>query len=389
MPRSTATRLAFAVLAVGFFATPVAARVVGITAEAFENRRFAEAPELSQGWDAFQQTGRFLVDRMPLRAQAVRANTRIWTDVFGAAPRYGTRDSLSDDGALPFAGAAEEPGGPPELTAEQNAAQVLPGADGWLFVAEEQRRSCDPALPFEEAVARWRELVTELRARGKRALLVVPPDKSTIYPEHVEPGAEADCAAAGKRRFWAALEAVEDPSVAPLRAELARRKRGAGDDLFARKDSHWTTLGSLVLVEAVLDRIGRGIQVRDAEVVDPGRVEYTGDLTLLLGASDVDTRVQRAVVRAPNARKVPGRTVVVSDSFFDAPQHQLAPYLEQMVLLSWPYTPLPKIAAEIRSADTVILETVERELTFRATDTAYVPPLLELLRAESAPSRAR
>ena len=67
MKRSTYIRVAFAVLAIGFFAAPIILRGVGVTATAFENRRLADAPQLSQGWDGFQQTSRFLTDRLPLR----------------------------------------------------------------------------------------------------------------------------------------------------------------------------------------------------------------------------------------------------------------------------------------------------------------------------------
>ncbi len=75
MDRRALISLAFALLAIAFFAAPVALRAVGVHANAFENRRLAEAPKLSQGWEVFQQATRFLTDRMPLREQAVRANT--------------------------------------------------------------------------------------------------------------------------------------------------------------------------------------------------------------------------------------------------------------------------------------------------------------------------
>jgi alginate O-acetyltransferase complex protein AlgJ len=390
MTRTTAIRIAFAALAVAFFAAPIGARMLGITAEAFENRKFAEAPKLSQRWNAFQQTGAFLTDRMPLRAQAVRANTRIWQDVFGATPRYGSQSSLAGDQALPFAPAGDgqpadqqpgQPGQPVELTAEQKAAQVLPGKDGWLYVAEEQRRSCAPYLPFGDAFDRWDALLDQIRAKGKRAILVIPPDKSSIYPEHLDDVPDGDCAARGKAELAALLErAGGRAGILELRRELLRRKRTAGDDLYTRKDSHWTTLGSLALVDAVLDRLGDGVVRRRDEVVNPGRAEYTGDLTLLLGASEKDTYAQRAIRRRDGAPRILGRTLVVGDSYFNAPNEQLAPYLEDFLFLSWVDNPIPQIAAEIEAADTVILETVEREFTWRAADFALVPPLRKALR---------
>jgi alginate O-acetyltransferase complex protein AlgJ len=382
MGRTTTIRVLFAALAVAFFATPVALRAIGVTAESFENRPFAEAPRVSQGWEAFGQTTRFLTDRMPLRAEAVRANTRIWTDVFGTTPRYGgSPRTLTEDQALPFAGAPTEESPRAEPAARgSDAAQVLIGRDGWLFLKGEQDRSCQPFLPFGEALDRWRALVREVRVAAPRALLVVPPDKGSIFPEHLPDFADRECAQRGKRRLWDLLRApATRPDVVGLRDRLWGRKRVEGDDLYARKDSHWTSLGSLTLVRALLDRAGRRrVRPRPGEIVDLGRVEYTGDLTALLGAPETDTRAHREVRRDPAAPRVPGRTVLVGDSYSDAAIPQLTPYFDDLQVLSWVNTPLPRLADEIRQADTVVLETVEREFTYRALELA--PTLRRLLR---------
>lgn len=388
MSRAAAIRTLFAILAVAFFATPIAARMVGVTAESFENRPFAGAPKPSQGWDAFAQTTRFLTDRMPLRAQAVRANTRIWTDVFGTTPRYGPVQAPGGDQALPFAGApAEESAQAPADAA--SAAQVLVGRDGWLFLQGEQDRSCQPFMAFDEALRRWEALAAQIRADGRRVVLAVPPDKGSVYPEHLPDFPGEACAAAGKRRLWRLLSGAEVGSpqrVVALRDDLLAQKPSAGDGLYSRKDSHWTTFGSLALVRALVERLGDAggatatpeISVRSDEIVDPGRAEYTGDLTGLLGAPETDTQARRDVRRAAGAPRIPGRTVLVGDSYSDAPLPQLTPYFEDLRVLSWVNTPPAQMADEIGRADTVILETVERELTYRAVE--LTPPLRRLLR---------
>jgi alginate O-acetyltransferase complex protein AlgJ len=396
MSRKTAIRLLFAVLAIAFFATPVALRALGVTAEAFENRRFAESPKLSQGWDAFEQTTRFLVDRMPLRAQAVRANTRIWTDVFGTTPRYGSQSTLAGDAALPFAGTTEQDQAARPAAAD-TAAQVLAGRDDWLFLTGEQDRSCEPFLPFAQALGRWRALIASIRGKGARVLLVVPPDKGSVYPEHLPQFAGKACALRGKRTLWRMLRRQDGRSrVVGLRDVLLRRKRTFGDDLYARKDSHWSTLGSLALVRAVLRRVGGSptartmpvVKVRAGEVVDPGRAEYVGDLTRLLGAPETDTQARREIRREPTAPRVPGRTVLVGDSYSDAPVPQLTPYFDDLRVLSWVNTPAREVARAVARADTVLLETVEREFTYRAA--TLVPELQVLLRyvVSTAPGRA-
>jgi alginate O-acetyltransferase complex protein AlgJ len=389
MSRTAAIRILFAILAVAFFATPIAARMVGVTAESFENRPFAGAPKPSQGWDAFGQTTRFLTDRMPLRAQAVRANTRIWTDVFGTTPRYGPVQAPGGDQALPFAGApaAEPAQAPADAAASASAAQVLVGRDGWLFLQGEQDRSCQPFMAFGEALGRWEELAAQIRADGRRVVLAVPPDKGSVYPEQLPDFPGEACAAAGKRRLWSLLSGAEAGTpqrVVALRDDLLAQKPSAGDDLYARKDSHWTTFGSLALVRALVGELGDAggatpeIRLRPDEIVDPGRAEYTGDLTALLGAPETDTQARREIRRAAQAPRIPGRTVLVGDSYSEAPLPQLTPYFDDLRVLSWVNTPAAQMADEIEQADTVVLETVERELTYRAV--TLVPPLLRLLR---------
>jgi alginate O-acetyltransferase complex protein AlgJ len=371
MSRNHTIRLAFAVIAIVFFSTPIAARVIGITAESFENRPFATAPKLSQGWDAFGQTTQFLVDRMPLRKQAVEANTRIWTDIFDTTPRYGGPTTPGQDGPLPAGDPAQAAGEQEQVV--DTAAQVLSGRDGWLFVHAEMNTACGPPLPFGEAIARWQTLIDTIRATGRRALLVVAPDKGSIYPEHLDDFPTRACAASGKRDFWGQLERAERPDrLISLRDDLLRLKREAGedgDDLYARKDSHWTTAGSLALVRAMLEGIGEpGARLRESEIVDPGRTEYTGDLTNLLGAPETDTQAQRTIQRAAGAKVIPGRTLMIGDSYSQGPAPQLAPYFEDLRGAAWVGTPPAKLAREIRAADLVLLETVERELTHRAVD---------------------
>jgi alginate O-acetyltransferase complex protein AlgJ len=383
MSAKTAIRLTFALLAIGFFAAPIAARMLGITAEAFENRRFADPPKLSQGWNAFQQTGRFLTDRMPLRAQAVRANTRIWTDVFGATPRYGGgQPALADDGALPFAGAAEQPGQPAPPAAAPDPAQVIRGNDGWLYLQGEQDRACAPAVGVKAALDRWAELVAVVRASGRRAVAVVAPDKASIYPEHL-PGdfPNADCAVAGKQALWGVLErSPASAGVVPLRRALLDRKRRGGEQLYLTKDSHWNEQGSLTLVRAALAAVGGGVRVAPAEILDSGTREYTGDLTTLLGESETDVAPVRVVARAADAPRVAGRTLMVRDSYGDAAAPQLAPYVTVFQDALWFGSTAPQLAREVALADTVIFETVEREFAFRAAPDGPVAALTAALR---------
>ncbi len=189
MSRIRALHLLFAALAVGFFATPIALRVVGIKARAFENRSFAAAPSLSAGWNFFDDASRFLIDRMPLRYQAVHANTWIDLHVFHTIPHYGENglSGVQNDLALPFTGnpdqdkvglasAATTTKGTPPVQPPPTASQVAVGErDGWLFLQGVFDRACAPFIAFPTATERWEELLRVIRASGRRVELVVAP----------------------------------------------------------------------------------------------------------------------------------------------------------------------------------------------------------------------
>src|SRR5687767_10312119 len=170
------TRKLFAAIAVVFFATPLALLIVGVRADEFENRRLASAPGLDNGWDFFDETTAWLTDHMPLREQAVRANTRISLDIFDTTPLYGTVAHETTGIPAGEPSATGEPAGEAPSPPPATASQVLRGEDGWFYLQGEVDRACAPFLPFADALARWRELVEVVRASGRRAVLMIAPD---------------------------------------------------------------------------------------------------------------------------------------------------------------------------------------------------------------------
>ena len=383
---SSRSRLVFAVLAIAFFATPLALRAVGVTARPFENRALAGAPRLSQGWNAFDQASRFFVDRMPLREQAVRANTWLSRHIFDTTPRYGQGAfAAAGQSGLPFGQPIAPRSGAPRPAANQPAPggnHALVGRDGWLYLQGELDRACSPPITAAHAVSSWKQVVSRVRASGRRAVLLVVPDKSTLYPEHLPASfPQKQCSERNRRVLWPAIDAAARNGVVGLRSALLAAKRRAGDGLYRRKDSHWNTLGSLALVETALERVGRGVRLRPSEIVDPGPGKYTGDLTTLVGAAEEDRTPGRNIRRAPGARRVPGRTLYVYDSYGDTALSQLAPYFANFHAVNWSQILAPGVAEEVARSDTVIFETVEREFYYRASDVGEAgPSLLAALR---------
>ena len=385
-------RLLFALVAIAFFATPLTLRAVGVTAKPFENRRLADAPSVSQGWDAFDQATRFLTDRMPLREEAVHANSYLSREIFDTAPRYAGRGAGEQaDRALPFAGAQKGDGA---ATAQRDAGQgtrVDEGKDGWLYLADEFTAACSPAIPIERAFAAWRRLVAIVRASGRRAVVLVAPDKGSIYPEHVslEPRKRA-CQERGKQRLWALLARTpRGDGVVALRDPLLARKRRTRGLLYSRTDSHWNQRGATTLVHEALRQVGRGVKPAPGEIVERGSVRFTGDLTTLLGDPQAESGPRLEVRRSAAARRVPGRTAYVLDSFGDIVNPQLIPYLEQFQRVPWD-TPPRQLLDAIVGADTVIFEVVERDFTvLPASRGELSPAFLRALKTRLSFARRR
>jgi alginate O-acetyltransferase complex protein AlgJ len=408
-------RTVFAIVALAFFFAPLGLRAAGVTARPFENRPMAEFPSVSQGWDAFDQATRFFVDRLPLREQAVRANTWVFTNVYDSEPRYG---QPGEEVALPFAEGAEEEAAAepaPNEPAPQVAETAVKGREGWLFLGGELTRKCMEFLPWATAIERWERFVSILRRGGKRVVMVIAPDKTTIYPEFLpQKHPVQDCLKAYNKKVWDRIEATREPSLVGLRRALLELKPLERErQLYMRKDSHWNAVGATEVVRVALDELGGSVQVQPGDITGKGLGEYVGDLTQLLGASETDITGTQAIVRPGLAKLketteplptghpqrvftrpkggppvLPGRTLFVYDSYGNGVLPLLQSYVRELAATQWFDTPPDDLIEAFRRSDTLILELVEREMNFKASDQGLLTAdFLRRLEAAFPPSR--
>jgi hypothetical protein len=384
-------RLSFAALAVVFFATPLVLTALGYKARAFENRKLASAPRLSEGWGFFDNATRYLIDHLPLRYQAVHANTWIDLNVFAFTPSYGLNGlgGVQSDQALPFTGQPDQDkaavatstttgkGAKGPVQPPPTADQVAVGLDGWYYLQGVWDRACSPFIPFTQAVSRWESLIRVIRASGRRVELIVTPDKQTIYPEHVAPGTpNLACGQSGTAALWHLLEgppAVRS-GIVGLRQLLLAEKHTTSEPLYFRTDSHWNNLGSLTFPEATLPPLSKTVRVKPDEIVKGPNEKYTGDLLGLLGQSGSEIAPTASIRRAPGAPVIGGRSVVVGDSYAETALGDLTPYFASLNLLLWVNDTPATIVNGIASSRTVVLQTVEREFDYRASNMAYITP---------------
>jgi hypothetical protein len=139
------------------------------------------------------------------------------------------------------------------------SARVIVGRDGWLYYDNgSHMAAADGAARMSPADTRaWLAGLagrTEaLRAQGAAYLVLVPPDKEEVYPEHAPAWFRLDPDRDAMRlsRLAAASGAGEVLYLAPVMARPARW----GLKLYDRYDTHWTGLGAYQGYVALMTRL--------------------------------------------------------------------------------------------------------------------------------------
>jgi len=127
--------------------------------------------------------------------------------------------------------------------------RVWLGTNGWLFLNHwADLRTHEPNSYVENAVGRWGSVIRARRdwceARGIRLLVVVVPDKQTVYPEYLPAVARGRTDSQVLDRVLARWRADPPVPVLDLRADLLAAKQLG--QVYYRYDTHWTPMGTYV-----------------------------------------------------------------------------------------------------------------------------------------------
>ena len=278
---------------------------------------------------------------------------------------------------------------------------VIIGRAGWLYLgADKSAALFRNELPLtDQDVGRWLASMQRrqqwMAERGLAYLLVVAPDKHSIYPEYM-PG---EMVKAGPQsqldQLMQAARTRPDLPVLDLRPALLAAKAQGRMPLYWLTDSHWNDFGAYVAYRAVMERLSQqvtGLRVLDmADDAFVRRSRDGGDLAAMLAVPAREEAViaddrpagcryettQEPVppwmtgigplirTRCPGAR---GKLLVIRDSFSSA----LLPYFSQSfaeVVYAW-VTPTERDFAHFQALtdrerpDLVIEEWVERLMQF-------------------------
>lgn len=282
---------------------------------------------------------------------------------------------------------------------------VVAGPGGWLFLAKENPqlntvddfRGLHPFTPAQ--LAAWTgEFAARrdwLAVRGIPYLVVLAPNKQTVYPEELP----ARYTRVGPTRTDQLVTALSGAgiTVVDLRPVLAGGKKSAA--IYYRTDSHWTPAGTATAYAGILAALARTVPAmsgdapkKNAPVPLPGT---PGDLAAMLGLGDgcfAEERfasapeggaravrsdaagltaagdVQPAEVFEISGSGLP-RAVIFRDSFFQDMLPLLSEHFSRAVYL-WPFPSTHKgprrfdrELVERERPDVVVDEIVERYFT--------------------------
>ena len=347
----------------GLIAAPTISYALGVRNENIENRSLSKFTGLSDGWETLNSLGDYLKDRNPLRQYAIRLDANI------------DRDFFSED---PVFGGQENP-------------RVLEGKENTLFLSDAIDNACAPHDSPENSARQLSKLARQLVAIGKKPLVMVAPDKSSLHADLLPFDAdEKPCFFDYISRLNTSLSRSEIPGFVDISTLLSDEIKKTREFLYLKKDSHWDGAGSLVAVNAAIDYLRPGLR-KKSDVHFDGTYEYTGDLTGMRGLPETDFapvyRIdrggkivvktneifpgyesqlnQRIIQASDNLKFVPGRTLFLCDSYGLASLPQLTPYFEDLTVFLLSDFDAAKFKDLVENADTVWIMTVERGVSWR------------------------
>jgi alginate O-acetyltransferase complex protein AlgJ len=277
----------FVLLAFGLLATPL---VVGLVkpdspqAVLKEGRYLAPAPKApvrGADWIGLpKQVDAYLRDHFGLRQVLIRTNKDLTKPLLGAGNDL---VMLGRDGRMFYLG---------EDAVRQSSGLIV-----------RDRRVADAA----DMIGRMNE---ELRARGVRFLVAMPPNGASIYPDDLPHWAQNPGKLTEYDLLLSKLAAKNVPTVDLRSAVKLARAEGP---VFYKHDTHWTPRGALAAFNAIVEADAHpDWRLSPAAALGPPVLRKGGDLARMFGVSDGVTEYAEEQT-LPHGRKVPLSSDILGD----------------------------------------------------------------------------
>ncbi|MDQ3786153.1 MAG: hypothetical protein M3422_02785 [Actinomycetota bacterium] len=279
-PRHGKRQLTALVCAMVFFSAPTFMWLFGMRPTELENHELASFPSPLDGWAFFADMDTWATDNLVFREEAIQAADWVSRSLFGEPAPF---DQGGGPPAAPLPGGPEDngtdhPGAPDESA---GYSRVIEGRDGWMYLGLDTSNKCLPKQPIEQSVRQLDALRDVVEASGRKFLLVVVPDKTTMVPEYLPdtyPGKK--CASEASRELWHELNA--QAGAVDMRPVLQAASDVVKRPLYFPLDSHWTDEGALTMVRQIADRIDDGVSA-DWRISRAGTRTAEADLPKLIG----------------------------------------------------------------------------------------------------------
>jgi hypothetical protein len=170
----------------------------------------------------------------------------------------------------------------------------LLGREGWLFFSAEQMMEhwTREAVWTEQDLENWRRLLEMrrdwLRERGCKYLLVVPPDKHSVYPEYLPGWMKKSAKPSKVQQLVQYMKAHSTVEVLDLTDVLIAAKKTRVD--YLQTDTHWNLFGGFVAYRVVVEALARQLPGLEPLPLDAYRwkpkAQPAGDCAILLGRVD-------------------------------------------------------------------------------------------------------
>lgn len=272
----------------------------------------------------------------------------------------------------------------------------------WMFLIQSY---WDPAVQTEEAAREVVQLLNEFLVQSKQYKaefrLAIAPDKHTIYPEYLNQKGRYDIQQTSNARkiFHDWFGQTNDSRIINLWSELLAEKKRTDALLYGPTDTHHTYVGAMVMLREIIESIDPslwneenivpvgqksiydlntkiGVVNPDApidilEVQRPGvKVEkvFLGDQELenlsnyQEAIANANRRLlARAVMSSQDQPLIPGKTLVIHDSFIHSfLRPSIMQFFEDVSFIHHSQVTSKMFETALKKYDYVILETVER-----------------------------
>lgn len=165
-------------------------------------------------------------------------------------------------------------------------------------------------------------------------------------------------------------------------AILRTAQEDSQEPIYRTRDTHWTTYGATLAVRDIINRIQPGIW-SDESLVPREREAIPGGLSYMLGRGELEEEARYNVVRpgvettmqlleggrvmdfhsvSQGPPLIPGKTIIVYDSFIDIVIDLFPPYFENIRFVHEANRARPATIKLIAESDNIVFGLVERTL---------------------------